>query len=117
MGDLTRNFSREEFSCKDNCGFDKIQLTLVGALQVFRDMIGKRIIVTSGCRCPFHNKNEGGAPGSLHVKGEAIDFTCDDWFDLSRIANVLHDWGGGFHYYINDKFIHIDNGPYRRWEG
>lgn len=112
---LTRNFSRDEFACKCGCGFDDINLLLVGILQYFRDLIGKPITINSACRCTTHNEEVGGEPNSYHVDGEAIDFTCVDFFDLSLIANRLHNWGGGFHFYQNRKFIHLDNGPRRRW--
>lgn len=119
MGDLTRNFDRSEFACKCGCGFNKIDLTLVGALQVFRDVINARIIVTSGCRCEAHNAdpNVKGAERSWHLFGKAVDFTCDSDIDLKVIADLLEEWGGGFHYYITKKAIHIDNGYFSRWEG
>lgn len=114
---LTRNFWRSEFACKCGCGFDAIRLTLVGVLQLCRDMIGKPITVTSGCRCPDRNAEAGGEPNSYHVTAEAIDFTTASSFDLALIANRLNRWGGGFHFYQDRKFIHIDDGPFRRWEG
>jgi uncharacterized protein YcbK (DUF882 family) len=122
MGDLTRNFSRYEFACQCGCGFNTIDLTLVGALQVFRDMIGKRININSGCRCPAHNKavylalNQPEVK-SYHMFGKAIDFTCDDRMDLAVIYARIVNWGGGVHFYPVSNFIHIDNGPYSRWEG
>ena len=122
MDQLTRNFWREEFACKCGCGFDRIKLTLVGVMQLCRDVIGKPITITSACRCADHNTVVGGDPNSYHVAdadgtGEAIDFTTASLFDLSLIANRLNRWGGGFHFYQDRKFIHIDDGPFRRWEG
>ena len=94
MGDLTRNFSRKEFTCICGCGFDTIDFQLIMCLQDSCDYFaeqfpGKRImaIITSGNRCLRHNtklrdefkrtKGLHGANASLnsqHIYGRAADF-------------------------------------------
>lgn len=73
MGDLTRNFSRSEFECKDFCGFDDISMDLVWALQAIREAVGLPVHVSSGCRCEAHNAAEGGVDDSRHTYGDAAD--------------------------------------------
>ena len=118
MGDLTKNFSRKEFACKCGCGFDDINIGLVNRLQVIRDIIQVPIIINSGCRCKTHNKFIGGASISFHLIGDAADW-C---FPLSTSENryfgaviMFRNWSGGFHYYKDKRFFHVDVGKKRRW--
>lgn len=73
MGDLSRNFNRSEFACKCGCGFNAVDENLVAALQGLRDSVGRPVGILSGLRCEKHNKNIGGAQGSMHVLGKAAD--------------------------------------------
>ena len=45
MGDLTRNFSRNEFKCKCECGFDTVDYELVTILQDSVEYFEKNIIL------------------------------------------------------------------------
>lgn len=106
MGDLTRNFSRKEFACKCGCGFDNISPKLVARLQEIRDYIENPIIISSGCRCEKHNKLQGGASASAHLKGFAADILCADnasRFELLSLALKKFARIG-----INSGFIHVD---------
>jgi zinc D-Ala-D-Ala carboxypeptidase len=67
MGDLTKDFSRHEFSCKCGCNFDKINIAFVEKLQRIRDMLGYSLKVVSGCRCKKHNRDVGGDSTSDHT--------------------------------------------------
>jgi len=113
---ITLNFKRSEFACPC-CGWDIVNPYLVHRLQVVRDILGAPITITSGCRCYKHNatKEVGGKPGSLHLRGEAADWTVEDKELLEAAARMLHNWSGGFHYYPEKGFIHTDIGPHRRW--
>jgi uncharacterized protein YcbK (DUF882 family) len=82
MGDLTKNLSRSEFACKCGCGHDTVDFELVMVIQDCADHFGASVYINSGCRCPDHNKAEGGSPGSWHVLGRAADF---------RVAGVHAD--------------------------
>ncbi len=116
MGDLTENFSRSEFTCKDGCGFDSIHPGIVHRLQLCRDVLGEPITVDCGCRCERHNINVGGEANSYHTKGFAVDWTIKDLDKLRRFGIFLENkWSGGWHYYPVKNFIHADIGPRRRW--
>lgn len=112
---ITENFYLDEFVCPDGCGSDHINPNLLHRLQVIRDIIQVPMIITSGVRCQFHNESKqvGGKPNSYHLTGEAVDWTITG--DLMRYLHLLHNWSGGFHYYMDRKFCHCDIGPRRRW--
>jgi len=113
LGDITRNFSRKEFACKCGCGFDDINICVVNRLQVVRDILQVPIIINSGCRCKSYNHKVGGKPLSLHMEGEAIDWTVEPEEKFMFAGKMLSGWSGGFHQYSN--FIHTDIGRKRRW--
>lgn len=70
---LSKSLTRREIACKCGCGFDIIDYKLIETFQALRDYVGKAIFITSGCRCPEHNKKVGGVEESAHVEGMALD--------------------------------------------
>jgi uncharacterized protein YcbK (DUF882 family) len=77
MAKLTKNFSLDEFKCKDGSDIPNNALSniieLAKNLQVLRDAVGKTITITSGYRSQKHNAKIGGVKNSQHVKGTASD--------------------------------------------
>src|SRR5574344_902021 len=71
--DTIKHFKQSEFTCKDGCGYDDIDLRLVKILDQIRDHFNSPVIVTSGCRCKKHNAEVGGVQESRHVLGKASD--------------------------------------------
>ena len=119
MAQLTRHFTRDEYACECGCGAKNIDIKLAYILELIRCIANKPITIVSGCRCPIHNKNVGGAENSCHITvpeqdGWAVDFTSDH-STMATLSYLLCHWSGGFHYYTDDNFIHIDLGPMRRW--
>lgn len=97
---LSENFNSEEFECKCGCGFDDIDPALIIVLEDIRAHFNKyyagkiTIKINSGCRCPEHNANEGGAPKSQHIFGTACDCVVKlDGvpIDQDRVADYLED--------------------------
>ena len=82
MGDLSRSFNRSEFACKcGECGRDAIDHELItvlewldGALVSLLQGDEVYIVVTSGNRCPEHNRDEGGSLLSEHMFYIACDY-------------------------------------------
>lgn len=67
------HFSQSEFKCK-HCGQVKCDKELLAKMELLRTKLGnKPIVVTSGYRCPQHNKAVGGVKNSQHVEGKAAD--------------------------------------------
>jgi uncharacterized protein YcbK (DUF882 family) len=50
-----------------------IDVRLLYILNVIRQFTGVPVIVSSGYRCPNHNKAIGGEPQSCHLYGQAAD--------------------------------------------
>ena len=74
---LCKNFRLEEFKCqcggKYCTGYPSVLNTdLLKNLQSVRDKYGATVI-TSGMRCSKHNSVVGGAIGSRHKSGKAVD--------------------------------------------
>lgn len=59
-------------------------------LEPARERLGKPIVVNSGFRCPVHNAAVGGVANSQHMKGEAVDITCED---NKRLAEIIEQLG------------------------
>ena len=117
MGDLTKNFSRNEFKCKcGKCTNNYIDIRLVKGLQALRDLVGKPIIINSATRCKAHNEAVGGVSNSQHVQGRAADIRVEGMTPeaLARRAeqiDVFRDGGIGTY----GTFVHVDVRGHRAW--
>ena len=118
MGNLSRNFDREEFACKcnNNCGFDTVDAELLKMVQAARDELGP-IKINSACRCEEHNKSVGGSEQSQHIKGKAADLkplhTTVDKLWQFLTANFPNSGIGRY-----NTFVHVDSrGHKARWNG
>lgn len=118
MGDLTRNFSRWEFMCRD-CGKSWPGDRLVDGLQDLRSSTGRRIDITCGCRCRSENRRVGGAAGSRHVIGDGADIAIDGMTvrEMYGAACEIAVFAkGGIGLYPQEGFIHVDaRGCKARW--
>ena len=63
--------------------------------------------ITSGFRCPKHNKEIGGRPNSSHLRGLAADIACSNSEERYKIINALI-MVGFKRIGIADSFIHVD---------
>ena len=87
------NFKKAEFKCpcgKCNGYGEGIASTLVETLQELRNKYGK-LQITSGYRCPSHNKAVGGSTNSKHTKGQAADFYLDGFNTQSNRVNMVNE--------------------------
>jgi uncharacterized protein YcbK (DUF882 family) len=103
---LSENFTQAEFACRCQCGFDGIDQDIVDLVQKVRDFFDAPVTITSGCRCPEHNKTVGGSPSSQHLLGTAADFKV-----RHVPPSVVHEFceslnPGGLGYY--PTFTHMD---------
>lgn len=108
MGDMTENFSRAEFDCKDQCGLNLTKPKLVLILQAIRDHFGLPVHVNSGTRCANRNRAVNGARNSQHLLGTAADISIDGVppRDIAKFAKTLMPGWGGIKPYAT--FTHID---------
>ena len=104
---LSANFHSDEFACKCGCGLANISNELVKKLQFARDMANTGFVITSGLRCPSHNKKEGGLASSAHLKGFAVDIATPDSLTRQIILSGLFE-AGFTRIGISKSFIHVD---------
>lgn len=110
---LSENFNSLEFDCHGSgcCSETIINPKLVEYVQEIRDHFGKSITVTSGYRCPVHNKRIGGATGSRHSKGDAADIVVSGVAprEVAKYAESIGIKGIGLYETNADgHFTHID---------
>ncbi len=121
---LTKNFYKIEFECRDGSIMPDDVLenikVLAENLQIVRDVLKEPIHINSGYRSEAHNKNIGGAKNSQHLLGNAADITMKNYTskDLSLIFKKLILRGnlkeGGLGLY--NGFVHYDiRGTQARW--
>lgn len=122
---LSAHFNAKEFRCK--CGKEhafSISNELVDKLEkLYAALNCSKIIVTSGYRCPTHDKNVGGSGTGQHTLGNAADICCYGQdgqpisskivcqkaqdIDFTGIANITAA-------YI---YTHVDVRPNGKWYG
>ena len=86
-------------------------LSILFAIQPIRESFGKPIYITCGYRSKRHEHSKGRSGNSMHTK-YAVDVTCDDMQGLNA---AFGDWQGGYKWYKDKHFIHVDLGRKRRW--
>ena len=109
MTKLSKDFEQWEFACGCGCGYDDIDPKLVDKLQCLRDLVGKPIVVTSGCRCHDYNLHIGGVIDSPHLDGLAADIQVEGMtpIALAILANRIQYIRIG----IYPVHVHIDIKP------
>lgn len=110
-------FEPREFKSPDS-EEDKIDKTLVMALDAVRNKLERPMRINSGYRTPEHNEKVGGVKNSQHLKGFAADVHIDnqiigDEIEALFIEAVGEDCGVGRY----NTFIHLDvRGTKARWD-
>ena len=124
MTQITKNFTLEEFDCRDGSKMPEDVkaniIILAKNLQVLRDEVAKSIIVNSGYRSLAYNKKIGGAKNSQHPKGKAGDIKIEG-MTPRQVANKIEELikagkmkEGGIGVY--PTFTHYDiRGTKARW--
>lgn len=122
---LTKNFSLNEFACKDGTPVPKIYYNnvqmLANNLQILRDHLGVPVEITgSGYRTPSWNKKVGGVENSEHLTASAADINAKGYTpkQLGAVIEKLIKEGkmkqGGLGIYAG--FVHYDiRGTKARW--
>lgn len=110
---LSENFNSLEFDCHGSgcCSETIINPKLIEYVQKIRDHFGKSITITSGYRCPVHNKRIGGATGSRHSKGDAADIVVQGVAprEVAKYAESIGIKGIGLYETSTDgHFTHVD---------
>jgi len=83
---LTYNFVQSEFDQPGIPGSGKnMDKKTINKLQQARSISGVPYVINSGWRSKEYNKEIGGATGSLHVEGKAVDIKCSNESDRYNI--------------------------------
>ena len=122
---LSAHFNAKEFRCK--CGKEhafSISNELVDKLEkLYAALNCSKIIVTSGYRCPTHDKNVGGSGTGQHTLGNAADICCygQDGQPISSkiVCQKAQDIGFTGIANITAAYIytHVDVRPNGKWYG
>ena len=112
-------FLRCHFTNQSTAMRDELIATLREAASHFS---ARRIDIVSGYRSPKYNlmlrkKGHEVAKDSQHTQGHAVDFRIPG-IDVRTLESwALGRHKGGVGLYLESKFIHVDVGPFRRWNG
>ena len=113
---LSTHFKDYEFACRCCGKYITPPDELLQVLEQIRHAYSAPVVITSGYRCPAHNKNVGGATHSRHIVGDAVDIKVSnvDAIDVYATADTLVGGSGGVGKY--PTWVHIDWRGYRaRW--
>lgn len=112
---LSPHFARHEFACPC-CQQVQVDPRLVDALESLRTLVGRKICINSGYRCPKHNARVGGSPRSQHLSGHAADIWVANMTGqhLYELAKELPEFRG---LGVGSNYLHVDTrtGPRARW--
>ena len=122
---LSAHFNAKEFRCKCGKTHDtELNPKLVDNLEKLYRVLGcSKIIVTSGYRCPTHDKNVGGNGTGQHTKGNAADIICygqdGSIISTKKVACKAQDIGFGGIGNIDRTYtaIHVDVRTGAKWYG
>ena len=123
IGQLTKNFHADEFKCKDGkpvpMEYKVSLIELATNLQVLRDVLKRKITITSGYRSPAHNKKVGGASKSSHLTAKAADIKVEGLtprqvkIQIEELIKRGMMKNGGIGLYAS--WLHYDISTPRRW--
>lgn len=131
MGDLTKNFSLDEFTQSDYADEHKLSNeptpeALVRlkkhaeVMQIIRDIVARAIVVTSAYRNRQVNRAVGGVDNSDHMNGDASDsraagFTAYQYAKLieshMRPGGLLHGKIDQLILETSRKIVHVSTAP------
>jgi uncharacterized protein YcbK (DUF882 family) len=108
MAMLTEHFDASEFLCPcGKCDGGRMDPKFIEKLERFRQMFSQPVRILSGFRCTAHNKKIGGAGGSMHVQGRAVDFVVATDADRYQALRIAFSVFGGVG--VNNGSIHVDD--------
>ncbi len=107
---------RFEISASDNVDLDHVEPSVIEGFHRLQTSFGSQLPIISGYRSPGHNETVGGASGSQHMHGKALDIDLasmpqEERVRLIETASALGFTGIG----VYDNSLHIDLGSRRAW--
>ena len=122
---LSPHFNVQEFRCKCGSAHDiLVSDELIQKLEeLYTALDCSKIIVSSGYRCPNHDKSVGGTSTGQHTKGTAADIVCydknGDIISSKLVCCSAQDLGFGGIANITSSYTstHVDVRTSYRWLG
>jgi len=110
--DTIRYFSKKEFACKCNRYCDGYPTQMQRGVVELADRACVALkgvaFVSSGLRCPQHNRNVGGVDNSRHLSGKAIDLRIEGKSARQTLAWVQKQPEVRYAYAIDALYVHMD---------
>lgn len=100
-------FKPEEFKMDGRVVFKKMDPDFLALLDQCREIAGVPFIISSCWRSKEKNKKVGGAPGSMHLKGRAVDIICTVGDSRAKVMKAA--LGLGLSVGVMPNALHIDN--------
>lgn len=97
--------TKDDLQCKCGCGLNIAKEELIDLLNEATEIEPEEI--NSGCRCPAHNAEVGGAKKSAHLTGEAADIKAEDIFTRFRLVDGLLT-ANALRLEIKPTWVHVD---------
>lgn len=120
---LTPNFRVREFACKDGTDTIFIHPFIPIVCQLVRNYFDMPFTPNSAYRTITHNKNEGGATNSSHIRGRAVDIPANKGVTPKQLYDFVDklfgNWGEvgiynwGIHVGIQDTKKRFTNSSYK----
>ena len=105
-----RYFTRAEFRCPCGaCGGFPAEPaeSLARLADRVREHFGAPATVSSGVRCPDHNRQVGGVYNSFHLTGKAMDFRIQGR-SAAQVLEFVRELPVHYAYAIDESFVHMD---------
>lgn len=109
---LNQHFKRSEFACQCGCGFDTVDTELLDILTFVREYFDSPTRITSGCRCPDHNRKVGGALKSFHQYGVAADIQVSGISPREVYEALCENFPGVYGIMEYSGWVHVDARSY-----
>ena len=102
-----RYFREQEFRMGNEFVFDKMNTDFLELLDNVRECVGEPLYITSSYRSESYNRSIGGSKKSQHIKGNAVDLSCNN--GTLRLKIVENAIALGLSVGVAKTFIHLDN--------
>lgn len=102
-------FTPDEFTCQGENVFDKMDEKLLKTIDAARTLAGVPFIIESSFRTKEYNDliDPPAAKNSAHLRGKAVDITCDDNLTRYRMLTAFLSLNI-VRIGIGSNFIHVD---------
>jgi hypothetical protein len=113
-----KNMGKSVSDASDDAGWRMVNIEVWQKLMPVARRLEKTLVINSAYRSPQYNTRVGGAKGSMHKTGQAVDVSMAGFSDEEKrqfIRLASQEGFGGIAYYPDSNFMHVDIGSRRSW--